>query len=72
VPGETWKLYAGDELVADLVVTDGDFPWLYADVREEPGFARFRPLFDKEVKASEAADWTSPTRRTTRSGSSCT
>lgn len=57
---ETWRLYAGDELVADLVVTGGDFPWLHASVDPKPAFERYRELFAKEAAASEAAgdDWT--------------
>ena len=42
--GEVWKLYAGDELVAELVVTGGDFPWLDARVDARPSFEPLRPL----------------------------
>jgi hypothetical protein len=52
---EAWRLYAGDELVADLVVTRGDFPWLHATVEANAGFERYRDLFAKELAASEAA-----------------
>ena len=47
---ETWKLHRGDELLADLVVTDGDFPWLYARVRPHDGFEDVRPLFAEELR----------------------
>jgi hypothetical protein len=52
-----WLLYAGDELVAELEVTGGDFPWLHASVRPRSGFERYRELFAKEAAASEAESW---------------
>jgi hypothetical protein len=55
--GEVWKLYAGDEVVANLVVTGGDFPWLDARVEPRPAFEAFRPLFDEEWAATQAEDW---------------
>jgi hypothetical protein len=55
--GDTWRLYAGDEHVADLVVSGFDFPWLEADVVSQPGLDRFRSLFDDEVRyLDEAGD----------------
>jgi hypothetical protein len=55
--GEVWKVYAGDEHVADLIVTGGDFPWLEARVEARPAFGAIRPLFDEEWAATEAEDW---------------
>jgi hypothetical protein len=43
-----WKLYAGDELVADLVVTGLDDPWLIAHVEPGPALDRYRPAFDDD------------------------
>jgi hypothetical protein len=54
---DVWKLYAGDELVADLVVTATDFPWLEARVEAQPALERYRELFDAEWAASDAGDW---------------
>ena len=51
-----WQLVRGDELLAELVVTEGDFPWLYAEVRPAAGFAEVRPLFDEELRRSELMD----------------
>ena len=51
---KVWKLYAGDELVADLVVTGLDDPWLLARVEPGPGHERYRPLFAADL--AEAAD----------------
>src|SRR4051812_14727467 len=52
-PGQIWRLYRGDELVADLVVNDADFPWLYAAVRPYDGFAGVAPLFADELRLLE-------------------
>lgn len=54
---EIWKLYARDDVVAELVVTGGDFPWLEARVEPRPGLERYRALFDAEWAASQAEDW---------------
>ena len=42
-----WRLVRGDELLAELVVTGEDFPWLSAEVR---------PLFDDELRQLELFD----------------
>jgi hypothetical protein len=44
-----WRLHRGDELIAELHVTDSDFPWLIARVEARPGYATVRPLFDEEI-----------------------
>jgi hypothetical protein len=51
---KVWKLYAGDELVADLVVTGLDDPWLLARVEPGPAHERYRPLFAADL--TDAAD----------------
>jgi hypothetical protein len=51
-----WQLLCGDELLAELVVTGGDFPWLSAEVRPAAGFAKVRPLFDEELRQLELLD----------------
>ena len=51
-----WQLVRGDELLAELIVTGGDFPWLNAEVRPAPGFAEVRPLFDDELRRLEHVD----------------
>jgi hypothetical protein len=55
-PERTWQLLRGDELLAELVVTGGDFPWLSAEVRPAPGFAEVRPLFDDELRRADLMD----------------
>ncbi|WFE26672.1 hypothetical protein O7623_25820 [Solwaraspora sp. WMMD791] len=53
----SWTLrdHAG-ALLADLAVTDGDFPWLYATVRPTEAFAPLRPIFDAELRALRRAE----------------
>jgi hypothetical protein len=48
-----WQLVRGDELLAELVVNGGDFPWLNAEVRPAAGFAEVRPLFDDELRRAD-------------------
>jgi hypothetical protein len=50
------RLVRGGELLAELVVTDGDFPWLNAEVRPAAGFAEVRPLFAGELQRLEFLD----------------
>jgi hypothetical protein len=54
---EIWKLYDGEERIADLAPTGGNFPWLEGELRPEPGFERFRELFDEQQAATDAGDW---------------
>lgn len=54
--GQTWSLYRGEELVADLVVTGSDLPWLNAEVRPCGGFEDVRPLFDEELRLLDDVD----------------
>ena len=51
-----WRLMRDGELLAELVVTGGDFPWLNARVRPAPGFERIRPPFAQELRALEHMD----------------
>lgn len=47
-----WTLHRCDdgELLADFVVTGGDFPWLHGRVRAYEGLAGVRPLFAEELR----------------------
>jgi hypothetical protein len=51
-----WQVRRGEEVVAELVVTGGDFPWLNALLRPAPGFEQVRPLFQEELRALERID----------------
>jgi len=54
--GSVWQLVRDDELLAELVVTGGDFPWLNAGVRPSARFAEVRPLSDNELQRLEYLD----------------
>lgn len=51
-----WRLRRGNELVAELAVTGGDFPWLNATVRATPAFDELRPLFVDELRLLDRLD----------------
>lgn len=51
--GATWRVFRGGQLVADLVVYGGDFPWLNARVFPKEGFEEMRPIFDEELRLLE-------------------
>jgi hypothetical protein len=70
VVGDVWRLYAGDDLIADLVVTEADFPWLYSRFVPLGDCAAVRSLFDEELRLLELDDdvdaWESAYREVTR------
>jgi hypothetical protein len=45
-----------EELLAELIVTGGDFPWLNARRRAMAGFEAVRPLFEEGLRALEHID----------------
>jgi len=50
-------VFAGEtRLVAELVVTGGDSPWLYATVLPTPAFDELRPLFVEELRLLDRLD----------------
>ncbi|GAA2970977.1 hypothetical protein [Actinokineospora diospyrosa] len=59
--GEVWRLTRGGEPVAEIVVDDGDFPWLYGRLVPLAPFEEFRPLFEEEHRLlqedSSAEEW---------------
>lgn len=55
-----WRLLDKDgRLLADLVVTGPDFPWLNARVEPSPEFDTVRPLFEGDLALlnAEQEDW---------------
>ena len=52
--GQVWRLHRDDEVIAHLVVTEADFPWLRARVEPRPGFEAVRELFVADLVTSEA------------------
>jgi hypothetical protein len=55
--GDVWGLHRGDELVARLIVTGADFPWIHATVEEQPGFDAVRPWFAEQESAAAQEDF---------------
>jgi hypothetical protein len=53
-----WTLHRRDDdgVLADLVVTGGDFPWLNARVDPREGLAGVRPLFAEELRLLDGID----------------
>ncbi len=42
-----WRLYRDDELIAEIVATGGDFPWLYGRVDPRPGLDPVLPMLSE-------------------------
>ena len=47
--GAVWQLRDGEEIIADLVVDEFEWPWVYAQLKARKGFAGFRPFFEHEL-----------------------
>jgi hypothetical protein len=54
--GEIWRLHAGGVVIADLVVTGVDQPWVRAAVHEQPAFSQVRRLFLEDLRLLEDID----------------
>jgi hypothetical protein len=52
--GDVWRLLRGEELLGEIVIEDGDFPWLSGRFRPQPAFAEVKPLFDEELGLVES------------------
>jgi hypothetical protein len=56
-----WRLHRGDELLAEIVVTGGDFPWLIGRATTYPAFDRYAPIFSEVAtyiaETSDDAEW---------------
>ena len=48
--GDVWRLLRQGQVVAELEVVDGDFPWLTAAVHPQPGFEVVADLFRQELR----------------------
>lgn len=49
--------FAAKELLAELVVTGGDFPWLNARPLPRRGFEDVRPLSEEELRVRDHIDY---------------
>jgi hypothetical protein len=54
--GDIWQLLRGAEVLGEIVIDDGDFPWLYGTLHPRPAFEQVRSLFDEEWALAEADD----------------
>ncbi|HEY1701051.1 MAG TPA: hypothetical protein VGG75_15180 [Trebonia sp.] len=48
--GAVWQLRHKGEIVASLVVSDSEWPWVYARLQPRPGFGRIQPLLAEELR----------------------
>ncbi|WP_406004962.1 hypothetical protein [Streptomyces sp. NBC_00637] len=55
--GEVWQLRRGAEVAGEIIVEEGDFPWLYGRFVPAAGFAEVGPLFERELASTEAEEW---------------
>lgn len=53
MPEQIWKLKHADAVIGEIHITDGDFPGLSGAFVPLPGFADFKPLFDRELELWE-------------------
>ena len=53
---QVWRLMQSEELLAELIVTGGDFSWLNARIRAMPGFEAVWPLLEEELRALKNID----------------
>ncbi|MEV4560357.1 hypothetical protein AB0K51_25635 [Kitasatospora sp. NPDC049285] len=56
-PGDVWQVLSGGEVVGEIAVDEGDWPWLSGHFTSKPGFDALRPLFERELALAEAEDW---------------
>jgi hypothetical protein len=54
--GSIWRLHHGDQEIVRLVVTEADFPWMYADVETLAGFEAFRQVFAAQEDDDDQID----------------
>lgn len=55
--GDVWQLRRDEEVIAEVVIEDGDFPWLSGRFVPAAGFAEVKPLFERELALTEEEDW---------------
>ncbi|WP_424556283.1 hypothetical protein [Streptacidiphilus pinicola] len=54
--GDVWQLRRAEEVVGEIVIEEGDFPWLSGRFVPAGGFADVKPLFDRELALVEEED----------------
>ena len=56
MPEDVWELARGEQIIARLVVTGSDFPWLHARLNPQDGFDDVRPMFEDELRLLDQLD----------------
>jgi len=51
--GEVWHLHSGDVPVGEILIDEGDFPWLSGRFTAAPAFDALRELFARELALTE-------------------
>ncbi|MGY4981696.1 hypothetical protein ACWCYL_31880 [Streptomyces sp. 900105755] len=54
---EVWRLCRGEEVVGEILIEEGDFPWLSGRFVPTAGFAGVKPLFERELALAEEEEW---------------
>lgn len=55
--GEVWQLRQGEAVVGEILIEEGDFPWLSGRFVPAAGFAKVKPLFERELALPEEEEW---------------
>lgn len=55
--GDVWQLRRGQELVGEIHLEGGDFPWLSGRFVPTAGFAEVKSLFTRELALTEQEAW---------------
>ncbi|MEW2045164.1 hypothetical protein [Streptomyces sp. NPDC005476] len=55
--GDVWQLRRGEELVGEIIVEEGDFPWLSGRFVPTAAFSEVKPLFDRDLALTEGEEW---------------
>jgi hypothetical protein len=54
--GDVWQLRRAGEVIGEIVLDEGDFPWLSGRFVPAAGFAEVKQLFDRELALLEEQD----------------
>ncbi|MEU5099598.1 hypothetical protein [Streptomyces sp. NPDC020996] len=54
--GDVWQLRRGEQVVGEILIEEGDFPWLSGRFVPAEGFAEVKPLFERELELVEEED----------------
>jgi hypothetical protein len=52
--GEVWRLCRGEQLLGEIHLQGGDFPWVHGTFQPRQAFAEVKPWFDEELALVES------------------